>query len=197
MDNPYSPPIEHRGEEHSQSALGLWRDRNHLVVQLTDHQFPNRCLKSAEPCATRTSICLDYVPLKTLWVMAAGVVGYRLGKRLFGHSFTLNVPISRDIQSISGLMQRKAAKAVGYSMISLFIGIGMYFLTSAAGASETVTTAVVLLPIVVVVVLMGIAGIFFTIRQNSLVGVSKFDTTYAWISGVHESYLANLPTWKP
>ncbi len=195
MQNPYSTPnVVDDGPLRPISDSGLWRDKEFLVVRIESPRFPNRCIKTDQPCDTRTSIRLDYVPKKTLWILAGGVIGHAIAKTLLGRSFSLEMPISRNLIDDHSSIRGKATKLVVCSMLIFLLGVVGFVFAMASGVNETLAMCI-LAPILLLPFFAMGGAVYYTIRQKPLVGVVNLDSSFAWISGVSSSFLASLPSW--
>lgn len=195
MQNPYTAPsVVNDTPQRPNSESGLWRDKGLLVVRLESPRFPNRCLKTDQPCDVRTTIRLNYVPKKTLWVLAGGVIGHAIAKMFFGRTFLLELPISQNLLDEHDSLRRKGTKLVVYSVLGFSFGVVGFVLAMAAGVNETLAMCI-LLPFLLLPPIAIAAAVYYTIRQKPVVGVVKLDTSFAWISGVNISYLTGLPSW--
>lgn len=195
MQNPYSPPNSvNDTPQRPSSESGLWRDKEHLVVRLDSPVFPDRCIKTDQPCNSRTAFPLTYIPKSKLWLFGAGLIGFWIAKSLFGKSFILELPISQHFIDERKSSRKKSIRFVILSMVVTFLAVVAFIFAMISGVNDTIAMCILTPFLLLPWIAMGTA-VYSSIRHKPLVKVITIDPSFAWLAGVNNSYLASLPSW--
>jgi hypothetical protein len=189
------PPLKRRDSTESPSPFryrGLWRDEKLLVVDLADHHFPRRCLKTNQVVEQLEPLTLTYYgPSSAERQMLSGLQFEKvqinvIEERKSGSRalFTLPVPLSPRLRTIwhSPWGQRLIWIGLGVLVTAFFI------------ASWHRDFAIVFMALGMISILVGIA---YLIAQRWTLPVHRVCEGKIWIGGVHRDWLERLPKFVP
>ncbi|HTR44030.1 MAG TPA: DUF4339 domain-containing protein [Pseudomonadales bacterium] len=163
------------------SAVNLWRE-NKRIVTVTGTVFPDRCVKCNNPVGgLRLKRTLSWVhPAFLLLILVpCGLIFLIIAYLAFRKTTVVHLGLCEHHRA-----RRKLGLIIGWSSVILGIvlitcgaifslgwGIGMGILILLAGGITGAVMARLLTP-------------------------TKIDKQYAWLTGAHRDFLANLPEWR-
>lgn len=186
------------------SANGLWRDRNYLVIDLHEHTFPARCLKSNLPVETpQESVVLWSQSVAPLEIdrleehdesLDSGRVriahGHKSGTTV---EVRLQLPLHPGWRRLINWPWGNRLAAVG--------GLGAGF-TLLAGLLATQIPSISLprnlwgWAIVSSLALLFL-GLFLNLCLSWILPIRRIEEHKVWLGGVHRDWLQSLPQFVP
>jgi len=180
---------------------GLWRDRNFLVIDLHEHEFPPRCLKSNLPC----EVPAEAVPL---WTQSAADreadqldfdVGLaRVAKVTYGHKSPTTVEIRLPLPLRPG-WRRLITSRLGTQIAATGgAGVLLSFLLAWLGptlpdwAYPRIWGRMILLSLAVT-----FFGFFVRLCLSWILPIRRIEEKMVWLGGVHRDWLKSLPEFVP
>jgi LSD1 subclass zinc finger protein len=177
-------------------TAGLWRDGSRLVAAIEGARFPRFCVKTGVPVSdSPTRVELSWLPNAILWVGLFGAIGHALASQHMAKKVSFNVPIAS-----AWLSRRRTRRRVGWLVVALGLlwligGIVGYIFALMSGMPEASTRW--LFPVIMLGPLISLAALLIVyLRLQTILTARKIDDSYAWITGVHPSFLERLPAWN-
>jgi hypothetical protein len=182
-------------------SVGLFRDGRLLVVDLANHQFPERCLKSDQPISGAHSLIklltynvnADELNLIRGLVVASTNQLPTISETNKGNNVTVQLGVP--------LTPRQAARLK--SPWPLLTAIFFILWTLACGAGLFVfvdpNNAVIFLSLILGV-FIGIFGMIagfvnMTLRTSRVLAIKRLADRKVWLTGAHPDWLARLPIY--
>jgi hypothetical protein len=180
---------------------GLWRDGNWLVIDLHDHRFPRRCVKTNRPVEKPSEpVRLYYRPepysIKH-WLREGGsdIYSALLRPRQHGnrgyYPVDLLLPLSPAWRSFVTWPWGPRIAAVG-----VYATIASFLLIVAAGTFRWIDSSAWFWPLGLSVGLIAL-GFGHQVAIACLFPVKRNDEGQMWIGGVHREWLRPLPVFVP
>jgi hypothetical protein len=182
-------------------AVGLFRDGRFLVVDLADHQFPDRCLKTDEPISgahtlvemTTYNVAAEELALVRGLVVASTNQLLRINENNKGN----NVVVQLGVPLTAAQTRRlKSPWPLLFVIAAILFTIGCF---GGMFLAVDPNNAAIFLSLFVGCVL-GIFGMLFgfvalTTRTSRVLSIKRLADAKVWLRGAHPDWLARLPEY--
>ena len=189
--NPYQPPQSETTAARTDSdGNGLWQDGDKLVMR-KGARLPNVCVKSGkattEPGIVRR---FSWVPR---WIPFTMLLGGPIAVAMFAlflhQKCKLDIPLSTDER-----LKRRRGKLLARSIIAATI---LYFIFVSLFIRYPIRPADDWIPFAFAAGLLPFAiGVYFEVKHDKVVQITRISKTHIWVKGVHASILASLPAFE-
>lgn len=180
---------------------GLWRDRNFLVIDLRDHQFPPRCLKSNLPC----DLPIEPVPLSTEKVTDDEADQLDEDEELtniahvsYGHKsrttveLRLRLPLRPGWRRLITSPWGTRIAMIGVAGVLLSLLAAFVSSNSVAQANGSIWGLFVLVSLATTFL-----GLFIRLCLFWILPIRRIEEKKVWLGGVHREWLRSLPKFVP
>lgn len=182
-------------------SVGLFRDGRSLVVDLANHQFPDRCLKTDQPISGM------HTPIKLLtYNVNADELNLIRGLVIASTNQMATISETNKGNNVSVLLgvpltPSQAARLKSPWPLLITIFFILWTITCFAGLfvfiepNQTPVFFCLLLGVFAGVVGMIMGFVFMTLRTNRVLSIQRLADRKVWLRGVHADWLARLPVY--
>ena len=182
-------------------TVGLFRDGRHLVVDLVDHQFPDRCVKTDVPISGAHSLiklATYNVPADELNLVRGVVVAStnqlpHIKENNKGNSVIVQLGVPLTAAQAKRLKSPwSLVTAIGFLVWTIACFAGLYLFNA---PNQIPIFLGLLLGVLVGIIGMIVGLILMVNRTTRVLSVLRLADRKVWLKGVHPAWLARLPTY--
>jgi hypothetical protein len=177
------------------NEMGLWRDSESLVVNLSRTDFPPRCLKTNESIeGSFTHLEVHWIPAHGMWLLVFGLIGHCIAKSLSGRAIPLQVPLSQ-----AWLAKRKLISFMGWllllaGLVCPTIAGFVHVATMMPGHENDVPSW--FLAALFAGPPLALIGLVVLFKYHKPILIArKVTDDHAWLQGANSAFLESLPAW--
>jgi hypothetical protein len=180
---------------------GLWRDRNFLVIDLREHQFPPRCLKSNLPCdlpAESTALSTQSVTDDEGDRLDDDEELTNTAQDSYGHKSRTTVELRLRLPLRPGWRRLITSPwgtwiaGVGWFGLILSLPASLLLKLFSTWIDRRAGVGMILISLAVLLL-----GLFINLCLSWILPIRRIEEKKVWLGGVNRDFLRSLPEFVP